>query len=131
MRCAPVAIARRRNPARLVADSAVTCAVTHYAPACQWSCIIINAVIARLLDGAAPDLAGIMSAATADGCPDLAGLAHADGIPVTILDAIAAGRTIPPGIDWLKVDQRLFGHTLLALQTGLWPPLRRLTSRAP
>ena len=121
MRCAPVAIARRRNPARLVADSAVTCAVTHYAPACQWSCIIINAVIARLLDGTAPDLAGIMSAATADGCPDLAGMAHADGIPATILDAIAAGRSIiPPGIDWLKVDQRLIGHTLLALQTGLW-----------
>ena len=120
MRCAPVAIARRRNPARLVADSAITCAVTHYAPACQWSCIIINAVIARLLDGAPPDLAGILDAAAADGCPDLLDIARADRIPADILDAIAAGRSIPPGIDWLKVDQHLIGHTLLAMQTGLW-----------
>ena len=120
MRCAPVAIASRRNPARLVADSAVTCAVTHYAPACQWSCIIINAVIARLLDGAPPNLASILDAATADGCPDLLGIARADGIPADILDAIAAGRRIPPSIDWMKVDQRLIGHTLLAMQAGLW-----------
>ena len=32
MRCAPVAIARHRNPDMLVRDSASTCAVTHYAP---------------------------------------------------------------------------------------------------
>ena len=45
MRCAPVALARHADPERLVSDSAATCAVTHYAPSCQWSCIIINAAI--------------------------------------------------------------------------------------
>ena len=120
MRCAPVAIARRSQPDLLVSDSAISCAVTHYAPTCQWSCIISNAVIARLLNGLTPDLPAILDAAAADGCPDLAAIAHRDGIPADILDAIAAGRPIPPGVDWLRQDQRLIGHTLLCLQAGLW-----------
>ena len=35
MRCAPVALARYRQPELLVSDSAAACAVTHYAAACQ------------------------------------------------------------------------------------------------
>ena len=120
MRCAPVAIARRREPAQLVSDSAVSCAVTHYAQACQWACIVINAIIARLLAGAAPDLSGVMAAATADGCPNLAAMAGDDGIPTDILDAVAAGRSVPPGIDWLLCDHHIIAHTLLAMQAGLW-----------
>lgn len=120
MRCAPVAVARRTEPALLVSDSAATCAVTHYAPTCQWSCIIINAVVAMLLDGATPDLRAIVAAAKADGCPDLASAAHSDGIPADVFDAIAAGRPVPPDISWLLCDHHLIGHTLLALQAGLW-----------
>ena len=120
MRCAPVAIARRRNPELIVSDSAATCAVTHYAPACQWSCIIINVVIARLLDGIEPDLDSIIVAAAADGCPALAAIARADGIPAGILDAIVDGQKPPAGIDWLRCDHRITGHTLLALQAGRW-----------
>ena len=120
MRCAPVAIARRRTPELLVKDSAIACAVTHYAPACQWSCIIVNAVIALLLDGGAADLPAVLAAAAADGCPDLAAIAHRDGIPADILDAIASEDAIPPDTDWLRQDQRLIGHTLLCLQAGLW-----------
>ena len=56
MRCAPVALARYRQPEMLVRDSAATCVVTHYAVTCQWSCIIVNAVIAMLLRGVEPDL---------------------------------------------------------------------------
>ncbi|MCE2499820.1 MAG: ADP-ribosylglycohydrolase family protein [Dehalococcoidia bacterium] len=120
MRCAPVAVARRSDPALLISDSAATCAVTHYAPACQWSCIIINAAIALLLDGVTPDLAALFAAARADGCPDLAAIAHADGIPADVLDTIAAGDAPPGDISWLFCDHRLIGHTLLALQVGLW-----------
>ena len=120
MRCAPVAIARRRNPDLLVSDSAATCVVTHYAATCQWSCILVNMAIALLLDGVTPDLPAILAAAIADGCPDLAGIAHADGIPADILDAIAHGENIPPDIDWLRQDQKLIGHTLIALQASLW-----------
>ena len=120
MRCASVAIARRSRPELLVSDSAATCAVTHYAPACQWSCIIINATIALLLDGVTPDLSALLDVARADGCPDLAAIAHADGIPSDVLDAIVAGRPMPGDISWLLRDHRLIGHTLLAMQVGLW-----------
>ena len=56
MRCAPVALARFQETEMMVSDSAATCVVTHYAPTSQWSCIVINAVIALLLKGTEPDL---------------------------------------------------------------------------
>ena len=120
MRCAPIAIARRNNPELLVSDSTATCTVTHYAATCQWSCIIINTAIALLLNGVPPDLRAIMDAAVADGCPDLAAIAHNDRIPADILDAIAVGNNISHDAAWLQQDQRLIGHTLIALQAGLW-----------
>ena len=120
MRCAPVAIARRNDPALLVADSAVTCAVTHYAETCQWSCILVNATIAALLNGSQPDLPGLIAAARADGCPDLSAQANHDGMPSDTLDALEQGAQPPPDIEWLKRGHRLIGHTLLALQFGLW-----------
>ena len=120
MRCAPVAIARRRHPDLLVADSAMTCAVTHYALTCQWSCILINATIAALINGADPDLPGLLAAARADGCPDLAAVAQADGIPADALVAVDRRLQPPPDTGWLMRDHRLIGHTLLATQFGLW-----------
>ncbi len=127
MRCAPVALARHGSPNILVRDSASTCAVTHYAPACQWSCIIINAAIAFLLQGVEPDLAALVEAAEADGTLDMAAKARNDGIPSVILDGIANRSDIPGGIEWLKCDQRLIGHTLLALEVGLWAMATPLT----
>ena len=120
MRCAPVAIARRGDPEPLISDSAATCAVTHYAPTCQWSCIIINAVIALLLDDITPDLPAMFAAAHDDGCPDLAAIARADGIPSDVLDAIASRRAMPGDTAWLLREHRFIGHTLLAAQIGLW-----------
>ena len=120
MRSAPVAIARRQDPDLLVSDSAMTCAVTHYAVTCQWSCILVNAAIAALINGAAPNLPGLMAAARADGCPDLAAKANSDGIPADTLDAMARGHQPPPDMAWLMRDHRLIGHTLLALQFALW-----------
>ena len=120
MRCAPVAIVHRNRPDQLVIDSAVSCAVTHYSPICQWSCIIINGVIASLLNGAPPDLGQLRAASARDGCPDLAEIARADGIPTDVLDAVAGGQRPPEDISWLLCDHGLIGHTLLAMQVGLW-----------
>ena len=120
MRCAPVALARHRQPEMLVADSAATCVVTHYAPTCQWSCIMVNAVIALLLRGAKPDLSALMSAVAADGAPDMIAAALHDGIPAGILSAIGEGTPVVSDASWLRRDQGLIGHTLLALQCGLW-----------
>ena len=120
MRCAPVAIARHKNPNLLISDSALTCAVTHHSPTCQWSCIIINAVIARLLNGQQPNLVSMLNAARTDGCPDLGAIAHADGIPADVIDALDDSQHLPTGVDWLMRDHQLIGHTLIATQLGLW-----------
>ncbi len=120
MRCAPVAIARRRDPERLIQDSAMTCVATHYSPLCQWSGIVIDAVIATLLNGADLDSSGVLATATADGMTDLAAQSRADGISADIFAAIADGESPPADTHWLRRRQRHIGHTLLATQAGLW-----------
>ena len=120
MRCAPVALARFREPGKLVSDSAATCVVTHYAPTSQWSCIVINAVIALLLKGTEPNLTALMGAASGDGCPDMLRAALKDGIPSDVLESIASGVPVAEDCSWLRGEQRLIGHTLIALQAGLW-----------
>ncbi len=120
MRCAPVAIARFRQPKVLVGDSAATSVVTHYAVVAQWSCIIANAIIALLLKGVEPDLSGLMQSAAADGCPDLLGTARNDGIPTHVLESIVEGAAMPKDVSWLWEDQKLIGHSLIALQAGMW-----------
>lgn len=126
MRCAPIAIAHQSAPERLVRDSAALCTVTHYAPTSQWSCIIINAVIALLLQGADPDVSAVLAAVSADGAPDLLATAADDGIPTEVLTSLAEGQPISADAAWLRCDQHLIGHTLLTMQAGLWaatPPL--------
>ena len=120
MRCAPVALARHGRPDLLVSDSVNTCMVTHHATTCQWSCIIVNSVIALLLRNQAIDIRALIETAYADGCPDLLAQASRDEIPNEVLSAISSGRPIPTDATWLRQDQVLIGHTLLALQVGLW-----------
>ena len=105
MRCAPIALARYTNPALLVQDSAATCAVTHYAPTCQWSCIILNTAIALLLKGVTPSV------------KELAEAAVADGAPAEVRDWMMA---VGDDIGDLPLDKELIGHTLLCLQAGIW-----------
>ena len=126
MRCAPVALARFGEPERLVSDSAATCVVTHYAPIAQWSCIVINVAIVLLLKGIEPDLSALVEAASADGCPDMLGTALRDGIPSDVLESVASGVPVTEDCSWLRRDQRLIGHTLIALQVGLWAAVTSL-----
>ena len=130
MRCAPVALARHRQPEMLVRDSAATCVVTHYAVTCQWSCIMVNAVIAMLLRGVEPDLRSLMSAAAADGAPDMLATALDDGIPAGVLSAIEDGVPMVSDASWLRRQQMLIGHTLLAVQCGLWAAVTPLDLEA-
>lgn len=120
MRCAPIAIYSYYFQQRMVQQSAITSVVTHFAPTCQWSCILINAVILLLHRGYYPNLPGIYRAALRDGMPDLLAQAESDGIPSDVFAAIAAGEPMPKSADWLRVNQRMIGHTLLATQVGLW-----------
>ena len=120
MRCAPVAIARRRHPELLVRDTADTCAVSHYAPASQWSCVVVNAVIAVLLGGGVPDLQKLLAAARADGCPDLVGVAREAGVPSSLLENAMRGRSSPGDAKWMRGNRGPKGHTVLTMQAGLW-----------
>lgn len=119
MRCAPVAIARRCYPDMLVRDTADSCAVSHYAPASQWSCVIVNAVTAVLLNGGVPDLKQLLAAARADGCPDLVAEAKNAGVPTRFLENAARGRTSPADTTWMR-GNRSKGHTVVTMQAGLW-----------
>ena len=83
--------------------------------------------MALLLQSIEPDLAALMEAAQADGSPDMAAKAPADGIPSVVLDCIANGSAIPGSIEWLRCDHRLIGHTLLAMEVGLWAVATPLT----
>ena len=105
MRTAPVALARLNSPQLLVADSAQTCVVTHYAPACQWSCILLNSAIALLLQGSDPSPADLAAAAAFDGAPPELGQRL---------------RAVSQNPEVLDLDQGLTGHTLLCLQAGMW-----------
>ena len=105
MRCAPVALYHHSNPKVLVRASAATCAVTHYAPACQWSCVILNTAIALLLKGVDPSPSRLAEAAVADGAPAQVGKAIS---------------MVGDAIDDLELDEGLIGHTLWCLQAGIW-----------
>ncbi len=69
MRCAPVAVQLARNPDALIERTAATCAVTHFAPGAQWSCVLVNAAIAMLLRGHTPSRDDLIGAAQEDGAP--------------------------------------------------------------
>ena len=120
MRCAPVATGHRTQPELLTRISAETCAVTHYSPLSQWSCVVANAAIAMLLGGYPPDLQKLLEAAQADGCPDLLAAGRGAGIATNVLECATAGRDVPESAGWLRDNQLAKGHTLLTLQAGLW-----------
>ena len=126
MRCAPVAVRYRTEPALMTRVSADTCAVTHYSPLSQWSCVIVNAAIAMLLCGCEPDLQKLFRGAQADGCPDLLSEGQKAGIDTTVLERGTAGRSLPQSTGWLEDNQSGKGHTLLTLQAGLWAAASRL-----
>jgi ADP-ribosyl-[dinitrogen reductase] hydrolase len=63
MRCAPVALRFRRDPARLVRASLDTARITHADPRCAWGAVAVNQAIVHLLDGEA--IADVAAAAVA------------------------------------------------------------------
>ena len=65
-------------------------------------------------------MGALLHAAQGDGCPDLLAISRRDGIPADVLEAIATGETPPSGNEWLLRRHGLIGHTLLAMQFGLW-----------
>ncbi|MYA00980.1 MAG: hypothetical protein F4038_05310 [Chloroflexi bacterium] len=105
MRCAPVALRYALDQDQLIDQTTVTCAVTHFAPGAQWSCILVNAAIAMLLRGHEPSRDELIFAATQDGAPS---------------ELIAWTLAIPDAIDDRIAEERVSGHTYLCMQAALW-----------
>ncbi len=105
MRCAPVAVRHAGQPEQLIAQTAATCAITHFAPGAQWSCIIVNAAIAMLLCGVEPRRDDLVLAASQDGAP---------------AELIAWTLAIPDDIAQRISSERVSGHTYLCMQAALW-----------
>ena len=118
MRCAPVGVKCWEDPESLIHLSARTCALTHYAPLCQWSCIMVNAIIASELRGNSLFLHRLLRHCVDDGGTEL--YARDDRIPTEILERVRNAGRMPDRLDSLYGDQGLIGHTLIALQVGLW-----------
>ena len=55
MRCAPVALRYRTDPARLIRASQDTARITHADPRCTWGAVALNQGIVHLLGGGEPD----------------------------------------------------------------------------
>lgn len=105
MRCAPVALRYALDPQALISHTASTCAVTHYAPGAQWSCIVVNAAIAILLHDGTVSVDELASAASDDGAPS---------------EMIEWMRATPEDISRRIEVVPMIGHTYLAMQVGLW-----------
>ena len=105
MRCAPVALRYALEPDRLIEQTAATCAVTHFAPGAQWSCILVNAAIAMLVRGHEPNRDDLILAASQDGAP---------------AELIAWTLAIPEAINERIGEERVSGHTYLCMQAALW-----------
>ena len=105
MRCAPVALKFAYDPERLIAETTASCAVTHFAPGAQWSCVVVNAAIAMLLRGQSPNRQDLIFAVSKDGAP---------------AELIAWSLAIPKAIDQRIAEERVSGHTYLCMQAALW-----------
>ena len=53
-----------------------------------------------------------------------------DGIPAGVLSAIEDGAQVVADASWLRRQQMLIGHTLIALQCGLWAAVTPLDLEA-
>ena len=124
MRCAPVGVKTWKYPGSMVYLSARTCAITHFAPLCQWSCIIVNAIISSELKGQAPDIHRLLAACYKQRGEPL--YKHETSIPTEILERIQRNEPIPKSLEAFEGEQELIGHTLVTLQMGLWAATTKL-----
>jgi ADP-ribosylglycohydrolase len=114
MRCAPVALARRRSGADLVRTARTSALVTHYDPRCEWSTVALTvglcfAVAGRVLD--LGELAGSLHR--------VQGQERGDAAVGQVVEAV---RAVPAAsLDDLELDDPMdMGYTLKAMQVGLW-----------
>lgn len=107
MRCAPVALRRRRSGHSLVEVTKKSALVTHYDPRCVWSAVAFNGALALSLGGASPEL------------EELARFLDGAGAPAAVGQAVRRVRCCALG-DLGLDDRDTMGYTIKAMQVGLW-----------
>ncbi len=106
MRCAPVALLDHGSMSVLIEDSRLSSRITHPHAECQWSCALVNLVIAEMLAGAEPRRAVDNALATC---------AHRGDVVYQVLErtkhaALSASEdTLSPG-----------GYVLDTLECSIW-----------
>ncbi len=120
MRCAPIAIRWRDDPAALVRNSIVSATPTHWDERCGWSCAVLNVAAAATLRGESISPDELLDASLEGVRASLSDLARYDyeaDVPASVREAVreAADAEIAD----LQLDGGSMGYTLLALQVGL------------
>jgi len=110
MRCAPVAMRWRTDPAQLIEDATNSSLVTHYDQRCVWTTVATCAVIAHALAGTEWDPEELAVAITAADAPD------------EVADAVRFSAT--SDLAGLELDEGgSIGYTIRAMNAGLWAHL--------
>ena len=120
MRCGPIAIRWRDNPAALVRNSIVSAVPTHWDKRCGWSCALLNVAAAAALRGESITPAELLTASH-DGVraslSELERHGYGADVPASVREAVL--RASDAEIADLRLDGDSMGFTLLALQVGL------------
>ena len=120
MRCAPVAVRWAGDPARLVRESIVSAAPTHWDPRCGWSCALVNLAIAGALlgeDSSGPELMERARSGVAASLEELRQFGYAAEAPASVRETVEeAAKT---RLRALATDGADIGYTLLTLKACL------------
>ncbi len=120
MRCAPIAIRWRDDPAALGRNSVVSAVPTHWDLRCGWSCVALNVGIAGALRGETLDADALIAAAeeaVQPSLPELSQYGYETGMPHSVRIAVAQAASLDIGE--VEFDGWSMGFTLLALRAGL------------
>lgn len=120
MRCAPIAIRWRDDPAAIARNSVVSAVPTHWDPRCGWSCAIINIAAAAALRGETIGAEALIAAAEdamRTSLPELSRYGYQEEAPDEARDAVL--QAADAEIAAMKLDGDDMGYTLLTLQAGL------------
>ena len=120
MRCAPIAVRWRDDPAANARNSVVSAVPTHWDPRCGWSCVLLNLAAAAALDGETLDagqLAAQAEAAVEAAAGELSRYGYDAIMPEAVRDAVQ--RAAAESLDDLDIDGNDRGYTLVTLRTAL------------
>ena len=120
MRCAPIAVRWRDDPAANARNSVVSAVPTHWDPRCGWSCVLLNLAAAAALRGeslGAGELIEQAEAAVGASAGELSRYGYDAAMPEEVRAAVQRAAAEP--FAGLEIDGWDSGYTLVTLRTTL------------